>query len=378
MKKTATKLISLLLALLLISGASLCGFAQEKTSFDPEAYATVVTASDFQQWGTDAFDRFGNILTLAEKDGLDTPASVLIGGDYSMVLFDNAVPGIGRIRNKVLSLYPEAVPESIVCIQGNHDNPKKEFAETGFYDMGAFCLYVINEDDFPWKQSTRSDETVKALAADIESKLDNMITGGDFRPVIVITHVPLHHTNRNSYGDNMYSSYIFNVLNEKAGKLDIIFVYGHNHSGKYDDYIGGSVNFLKAGDTIRIPLADKAGEDCYTEETLNFTYTNCGYVGNSSNTDSATSTSALTVDFIQFTQDKIKFVRYSEDGLFTSNEVSKLNPGSEVKEPSYPALDDNCMCHSENPLVKLFCNIFSFFCKIFGITSYCVCGKSHF
>ncbi len=73
MKKTATKLISLLLALLLISGASLCGFAQEKNSFDPEAYATVVTASDFQQWGTDAFDRFGNILTLAEKNGLDTP-----------------------------------------------------------------------------------------------------------------------------------------------------------------------------------------------------------------------------------------------------------------------------------------------------------------
>lgn len=377
MKTFAKKMLSLVLAAAFVISMGIMGSAQ-KTVFADNAYCTVVTASDFQHNGNDAYDLFGTILNLAVKQGLPEPDSMLVGGDYTMVLLDNAVPGISKIRGTYMNAFPNADPASVVCIQGNHDNPKDEFAETGFYNMGKYCLYVINENDFPWKQSQRKPDGVKAVAADIEKNLDAMISAGDKRPVIVMTHVPLHHTGRNSYGDNMYSSYIFNVLNEKAKQLDIIFIFGHNHSSKYDDYIGGSVNFMAPGDTIRIPFPDKKGADCYYDKVLNFTYTNCGYIGYSDNTVSDTSTNVLTLGFIQFTSDKIRFIKMSDQGVVSSKEVSKVNRGTFSQNPEYPALDDSCICHSNNAFLKVIWKVHIFWCKVFKANQFCVCGQRHY
>lgn len=378
MTKFTKRVISVVLALITAISCVLMGTAENKTVFADGAYATIVTASDFQRYDLSAYNRFGKILNLAKNDGMPTPDALLIGGDYTMVLLDDAVPGISRIRNTLLSAYPEADPRSVICIQGNHDNPKEEFTETGFYNMGAFCLYVINEDDFPWKQHNHSDKGVKAVAKDIEACLNQMIESGDKRPVIVLTHVPLHHTDRNKYGDNMYASYIFNVLNEKAKQLDIVFLFGHNHSNDCDDYIGGSVNFMAPGEKIRIPLPDKRGEDCYTEETLNFTYTNCGYMGYSNNSKTETSTDALTMGTIQLTNDTLRFVRYSENGVYSINEVGKVNRNEYVSNPEFPELDDKCICHSENPFLKFVWKIWTFMCRITGLNHYCTCGKAHY
>lgn len=378
MKSTFKKLFAVITVFALVFGAVSASANAYENPFDPEAYASIVTASDVQGTGTEAYDYMNDVLTVIKADGLKTPDALLIGGDFTKLLFDNAVPGISRIRHNYLALYPEADPCSVACVQGNHDNPKDEFAETGFYDMGSFCLYAINENDFPWQQSIKGSKTVEKTAADMEKALDKMISSGDRRPVIVMTHVPLHHTNRGSYGDNMYASYIFNVLNEKANTLDIIFIFGHNHSGSYDDYIGGSVNFLAPGETILVPRADKKGEDCFTEEALNFTYTNCGYVGYSGNTQSDTSTNALTVGVIQLTSDRIRFVKYDKNGPLFSWDVARINSDTSVKAAAYPELDDKCPCHSENPVVKIFWNIWIFFCKTFGIESFCTCGVSHY
>ena len=55
--------------------------------------------------------------------------------------------------------------------------------------------------------------------------------------------------------DNIHADILFNMINEKAEKLDIVFLYGHNHSENYAEAYpdGGSVNFFAPGDTIRIP-----------------------------------------------------------------------------------------------------------------------------
>ena len=377
MKKMIKRFAAALLTAVMIFSLALAGSAEEK-AFASDAYATIITASDFQHAGNDAYELFGTILGIARKDGMPTADSMLVGGDYTMLLLDNAVPGISKIRRTYLNEFPGNDPASVVCIQGNHDNPKDEFAETGFYNMGAYCLYVINENDFQWKQSMRKPDKVKKVAADIEKNLDNMISTGDKRPVIVMTHVPLHHTGRNSYGDNMYASYIFNVLNEKAKQLDIVFIFGHNHSSAYDDYIGGSVNYMAPGDKIRIPFPDKKGENCYTEETLNFTYTNCGYIGYSDNNVTETSTDVLTLGFIQLTPEKLRFIKYSEDGLYSVNEVAKVNKNSDVKAPEYPATDDGCLCHTDKPVLQILWKVWISICKIFGANKYCVCGGLHY
>ena len=183
-----------------------------------------------------------------------------------------------------------------------------------------------------------------------------MIAAKDYRPVLVMTHLPLHHSSRVLYTDNKYASYIFNVLNTAAETLDIVFLFGHQHSGDYDDYIGGSVNFLPPGETIRVPKANGAGEDSYTYETLNFTYTNCGYVGYSDNTNSATSTNALTLGVVRISDKRIRIVKYTEDGMFRYDDISRKNPGygTWTKRTSNPALLSEKLYKAEARVAEFF------------------------
>ena len=325
MKKTAVKLTAVFLAVTMMFTVACASFSAAQTAFSGEAYSTIVTASDFHTNDAAAYHRFATVLGNMKKDGMPVPHSVLIGGDYTKMQLDTAAPGIVFIRNRFLSVYPEANPNSVVCIQGNHDNPSSAFAKTGLHDMGTYSLFCINEDDFPWRQYLRSDKAVRNTASALETCLENLEEKGDTRPVIVITHVPLHHSARSGGGDNVYASYIFDVLNKAAENMDIIFLFGHNHSSTVDDYIGGAVNFLKAGDTIRIPVTGEKSENTYSEKTLNFTYTNCGYIGYSDNTDSATSTSELTATAIELCSDRINFIRYGEKGLFSTESVERIN-----------------------------------------------------
>ncbi|MBR3620474.1 MAG: hypothetical protein IKN56_03130, partial [Clostridia bacterium] len=241
-----------------------------------------------------------------------------------------ATLGAIQLREHYASVYEDGDKDDIICVQGNHDMKIAAFYPTGMYDMGTYCLYIINEDDYPWRQGSdpANEEIVKSTAAAIEKSLNEMIDSGDRRPVILITHVPLHFTKRSSYGDDLYSSYIFNVINEAAQTLDIIFLFGHNHSGDYDDYIGGSVNFMAPGDTVLIPTPDKRGDGCYTEETLNFTYTNCGYIGFDLNHKTGTSVNVITLGAIRFFSDKLVFLKYSKDGLFRTDTVERKNIAS--------------------------------------------------
>lgn len=329
MKKTFRRIFAAVMVLTMLVSFAVTGFA--KSNFDSKAYVSVVTVSDLQD-GDEAFARFGRILTLMKKDGLKTPHSVISGGDYSKMLPDYATPGVVKLKAAYSSVYPEASTDTVACIQGNHDFISSGFTKSGLYDMGAYNLYVINENDFPWNQFLRIPAHIKNTANKLDKALTGLIDSKDYRPVIIVTHVPLHHSQRTFSGDNMYSAYLFEVVNKAAKKLDIVFLFGHNHSGDHDDYIGGSVNFMAPGDKIRIPLKNKMGKDCYTEEKLNFTYTNCGYCGYSNNGNENGSTDALTVGAVQFSKNNIHFVKYSEDGLFKTYDVARKTNCTEVKD----------------------------------------------
>lgn len=370
MKRTVKTLLCLLLTFALLISVALPVFAADAV-FGDGAYMSVLTASDFQDLGSKAYERFGRMLGKMKDDGLETPDSMLVGGDYTKILFDYAAPGVTQIRQQLTAVYPDADPDAVVCIQGNHDNPTASLTKTGFYDMGGYCLYVINEDDFPWQQGLRplAEKRIKALADKMTAAFDGMIENGDLRPVIVLTHLPLHHTTRNSYADNKYASYLFNAINAAAETLDVIFLFGHQHSGDFDDYIGGSVNFFAPGETLRVPLTDKAGENAYAEETLNFTYANCGYVGYSDNTENETSTNKLTLGVIRFTDDSFRFVKYTEDGFYAEWTVARKNPGTgkDTARTSYPALTDAAVWKAE---LDFFTRLFAFFRKLIALFSF--------
>ena len=208
------------------------------------------------------------------------PGLAIIGGDYT----DGSVGSDGDDQsqaslktelNNLVGILQSAWPDlPYHAIQGNHDYSGfigDVLSKTGAYDQEDYNLYVINEDDFPWWQgnygsgsSTSEDKaTVTATAAALETYLNGLISSGDTDPVIIMTHVPLHwslrSTNSNWYYDNIYANILFEVVNEAAEELDILFLFGHNHSSNtsgsgYDVEIGDALAYVAKGERINVLL----------------------------------------------------------------------------------------------------------------------------
>ncbi len=327
------KFLSIVLCISFLLSISIPGltfaFAAKGTA---DAYATVFTASDFQTGDEQTYQNLISAIDHAKADGItQVPDGFIFGGDYTA---DSLAPAqqVPLVTNTVLKAYPNYDTSKMVYVQGNHDAAAPNvLTPSGLHEFEHYYVFSINEDDFKTGQATRTNyaEKVQTGSNTLRTRLQQIYSSGDRRPVFVATHLPLHHNSRNNYGDNLYSKYIFDVLNEFGTKMDIIFLFGHNHSGTYDDYIGGSVNFLEKGETIRIPIPDvnSQGADGYTEEILNFTYTNYGYMGYSNNTmaEDGSSTNALTMSAFELCNDKIVLSRYSPIEKYSTETISRVN-----------------------------------------------------
>ena len=322
MKKVLAVLLSALVVILAVAPFMVGAFKAN------DAYAVIFTASDFQS--SSCYTNLTAMMQSAKDSGVtEAPDAFIFGGDYTSGSEDPEIQ-VPKVTETVQAMYPGYSEDNLVYVQGNHDSADAVLTPTGFYKYENFAVYVISEDDFTASQGSKSgyDATVKALAAKVANELTIMKQNGDNRPVFITTHVPLHHMSRSNYGDNLYGKYLFDVLNEFGNDLDIIFLFGHNHSSNYDDYIGGAVNYIAKGETIRIPIPDatQMGENGYTEETLNFTYMNYGYVGYSNNANSGTSTKTLTMSGFELCPTTIEISRYTTTGVYTTETVSRVTP----------------------------------------------------
>ena len=361
MKKNNTRLL-LIVALLIVLVAASVGIArsnktktegqkkqtaeaiteQTEQQAEEEAgpLATVFFASDYQpEAGFDApADTLRALLKAAKMDG-KTIDRIVICGDYTndRVLHDYQLSpdeSIEEIRGIAKEEFSGMSDDDMIFVQGNHDRMTEQITESGLHDEGDYLIYVLNtEEDFPWKQGKKSGCLAKVTKSSEAMKecFDDLIRKGETRPVIIAGHVPLHFTARtsskHSTGDNLYSSLIFDVVNEAAGSLDIVYMYGHNHSKGWDCYMGGSSVFKTAGDTILIPSFNeyKIDTDTYSEETLRFTYLNAGYTGYYMNCAAsqydegdpdkyAAADMTLTGTVLQIYTDKMIITRYDANG----------------------------------------------------------------
>ncbi len=242
-------------------------------------------------------------------------------GDYSYGYSDNQNTLSGHLtylKNAVEGVYGTSLHETYV--QGNHDrNPQGTGGLTGpgAHDADGYGVYVIDEDDYMWynNDEARIQQTATNLGVYLAAKVAEKYT----KPIFVVSHLPLHYSMRTVRdGDGQYANYIFDVLNA-AGEngLNIIFLYGHNHSHGWDDYLGGSRVYLAKGDEIVIGQGSKTS---YATKTLNFTYMNAGYTGYYSyngddKIDSAMGESApLTMTLFKITDTQVTVSRYGRNG----------------------------------------------------------------
>lgn len=319
---------------------------------DSDANAVIFTASDFQAdyHFDDPEDTLEGILEAVGRDGMQ-PDSAIICGDYTndAKLHDYQLSpeeSIEEIREIIGDEAPSVKSENIIFVQGNHDKLTESIAESGLHEYSDYLVYVLNtENDFPWKQGKVSGCHFKVTRAASEMKkcFDGLIANGETRPVIIAGHVPLHYTartsSRHTTGDNLYSSLIFDVVNEAASGLDIIYLFGHDHSKGWDCYLGGSCVYKAPGDTMLIPEFDDndINTDSFKEEALGFTYMNAGYTGYYMNcapeeyssdpgSQYRAADETLTGSVIEIYDDRIVITRYDENGKHDLGSAGEANP----------------------------------------------------
>lgn len=278
---------------------------------------TLLAGSDFQNPdGNDAGKKEVNaIIDAMMNDGVTSADGLLFCGDYDHDLTMLPGPtskGVNAVRECVDRIVDPNAPH--IFIQGNHDSAKETagLAKSGANDPenGRYGVFVINEDDYSWFNISR--EVVKGTANNLRYYLNKKLAEKFTGPVFVLSHLPLHYSYRSrSIGDTQYANYIFDVLNEAAGKgLNIFFLFGHDHSSGWDDYLGASSICLEKGDTINICKTGNRFK--WTENTLNFTYMNAGYTGYYDNHNGGDD--ALTMTVFRITDTDVTVTRYDKNG----------------------------------------------------------------
>ena len=312
---------------------------------------TVIAGSDFQPNGDNAVGErvVKAIIAEMKKDGNTSADGLLFCGDYDKNTYGNESEtrsGIESLKSAVSGFVDSE--ENMVFLQGNHDatlDSNVGLSPSGNNDRadGAYGVYVINHVDFMW--GTQNEGTVKYTAQKLINYLNDKLEAGYDRPIFVISHLPLHYTMRTrNDGDGKYATYIFDALNDAAAKgLNIIFMYGHDHSNGWDDYLGGSSVYLAKGDTILV--ANKSTTE-FTKKTLNFTYLNAGFVGYYENNNGADDT--LTMTLFKIKGNEVTIARYDKDGL---HELKSKGVKNEFKNEIY--YDPNTKVYSSPQKVSL-------------------------
>lgn len=323
---------------------------QDHQSDDP--VSTLLFASDYQEepgWPLPE-ENLRAILGAVSSNG-KTPDKLIYCGDYTndRKLYDYQVSpedSISRIREVAAETFTELTENDMLFVQGNHDKLTESIASSGLHEYEDCLVYVLNtENDFPWKQGKTSGalDKIRQASENMKTCFDSLISRGETRPIFIAGHVPLHFTartsSRHTTGDNLYSSLIFNVVNDAAQKLDIIYFFGHNHSKGWDCYMGGSSVFKPAGSTVLIPSFSENSitTDEFTEEPLNFTYLNAGYTGYYMNCgteelDAGTSDQYLAADntltstLCAIYKDRIELIRYASEGVHPLGWTGDANP----------------------------------------------------
>ena len=314
--KKANRFVSLILSLaIIVSSLAVIGVISE-TSLKASAEGTVTTVvacSDYQNpSGNDASAAFVQsvVSQMQASVGFTTADGFLCCGDYSYG-YNQAAAGIASLKSAIASL--NVSDENGVFVEGNHDDAGAAgLATSGNNDpaSGKYGVFAINEDDYMWHNS--DEATIKQTAENLRVYLNNKLAVGFTAPIFVVSHLPLHYSMRTyNDGDGKFANYIFDVLNDAGNNgLNVVFLYGHDHSNGWDDYLGGSSVYLTKGDSINIA---QSSQTVFNAETLAFTYMNAGFTGYYENHNGADD--ALTMTVFQFDDTTLTVNRVDESGI---------------------------------------------------------------
>lgn len=339
----------MLTALLAVHLPAAAGAAEDDAAY-------VISGSDFQHFlgGSYNAEVVGEILAAMVSDGVTDPYGFLFAGDYGHQSSDATA-----LQNAINKTFPELRHK--LYIQGNHDsllltvtNEDEPLSQTGNNDpeggKGPYGVFVINEQDYPTKYYTGGafgslplsleevQSRTEATARLLEEYLNDKINANFTKPIFILSHLPLHVTQRTYQGMNgaptgsyadpespetcgLYAKALVDVLNAAGEKgLNIIFLYGHDHGWGFDSVIGGDCVYLEKGETLRYANGGTPEAPAVESAVLNFTYMNSGFTGyyqyDTLQKSLAANDGALTMTVFKITEDTVEVLRYDQNGRY--------------------------------------------------------------
>ncbi|MCR5781558.1 MAG: VWA domain-containing protein, partial [Clostridia bacterium] len=340
------KAISLFLSVLMVFSVVSVGMiampveAQAQTPVSDETTTTVVACSDYQYMNSDTYSMgaTGNaggevlvsrVAAQMQNAGISDVDGFICAGDFDYDLNrteSDTRAGVDSLANAATASGLIGSGTNTVYVQGNHDPTSTAGGTSPSGDndpaSGAYGVFVINERDYQWASTGVSETATLELSETMRRYFNHKIAVDYTAPIFVVSHLPLHFSMRTvNDGDNQYAKDIFDVLQDAGDHgLNIIFLFGHNHSNGWDDYLGGPNIFLKPGDSINI--ADKGSRTSYGTYELKFTYMNAGYMGYYKHQNTSTGSVSnptydiadMTMSCFQITDSSVTITRYNTAG----------------------------------------------------------------
>ena len=299
---------------------------------DPDSVAdltetVILSGSDFQPntWAQ-GITTLQTLTDSLKNNGYSSFDGLLFSGDYTQALgsdFDSSNEGLHVLDDEMAGL----VNFDRIYGQGNHDAAGIDLLSPyGNNDpKGApYGVFNIPEDHY-----NAYGNGAQTSAADLKVYFDEKVASGTWgnKPIFVISHLPLHYNYRTIKDKGASTAqYLVDALNYGADAgLNIIFLFGHNHSGGYDDYLGGAAIYVPKGESILV--ADLANyKNAPIETELRFTYLNSGYVAYYNNMENGADTALTMTTFrIQENGDVI-ITRYDKNGEHNLKSAGALSP----------------------------------------------------
>ena len=175
--------------------------------------------------------------------------------------------------------------------------------DTGAKELGEWA-YLWGIDHFEMKEASKATTAAAEFTSWVNSLPDN-----DHRVIIIASHVPLH----SRRGDNAGAVTWLSAINAAAEDNDIIFIWGHNHTGWNN--ADQDASFVTPGNSIT-PQGGQSTD-------INFTYALAGYIGKSA-------TNAWRGSTITIEDEKIVVDHYSLTAHSDAKEIQRhdLNSGT--------------------------------------------------
>jgi hypothetical protein len=250
-------------------------------SMHAQAQSPICFGSDVHM-GDAAYSNFANLL----KNEVSASNFFGLVGDqvkHSHTTYPDAYYDFVKIGDTIARYAPNV---SWIACQGNHDlAPTDQYRTYSPISGPAPCpsqfaeVFVFGTDQFT------SPALIYYLSTYL-AYLANYIHNGKLK--IIMSHYPIH-TKRDGV-DTAAQTRIFNLLNSASqgtNALDIIFVWGHNHSVS-NTYDNGIRRIAIPGQKIASTYSTSYHHP-NANRTLNFTYLQAGYiVGTSSNPNNTT------------------------------------------------------------------------------------------